>query len=712
MKFLNNLNMSQNEIQNAVIQNLADAPSNPRAGQLYWDTTDNKLYIYDGTKWGATGGDDKMDKVNPTGTGYFSLNRKADTTIGEYSFAEGYNTTSSAYTSHAEGYNTTASGYASHAEGDSTTASKQGSHAEGANTQATGSYSHAEGALSRATGEGAHAEGQSTTASGSYSHAEGANTKATGSYSHVEGQRTTASGFCSHVFGKFNIEDTNSTYVEIVGNGAMGDLSNARTLDWNGNEILAGTSTATEFIRSGTGETLLSVLNTDGTTDYMLSYKDSTLEVGNLGKAIKLLGNATRPKYETSTTAEGGVDLALYSDTTDKLTASNIKAGANINVTSSGNDVTIKAVDVATLGTDGKVPLSQLPDAVLGQLVYGGNVTTNAVATLTDNAKKKLGTTSATITLTNNTTAITGYKANEGIYYIATTGFTFAGITFESGDWLISTGSAWTKIDTSDAVNGVKGDKETTYRTGNVNITPDNIGAEPSDSARLLTEWTYTSFGNIPAETASYIVTSSTTVYYAKTSASKGATLTLEKGSLVIVTELGSYGDAAGTTFTTRPNMIVIYDNYGATLLHCNTWWSEDNFNFEHLPAPYGLKVNGYEISDIYSVGHRPILYVPTDAGTKGQILTSSGTGEPIWKTLTLLSKATVTNDALTPSGGVCTWSITNSIGSADVSVDIYEVSTNEKVLANVVVTSSTITVSIASTANITAGTYKAVIIG
>ena len=56
-----------------------------------------------------------------------------------------------------------------------------------------------------------------------------------------------------HVFGKYNIVDPstasideNGTYIEIVGNGAAANVrSNARTLDWNGNEWLAGDLTVT-----------------------------------------------------------------------------------------------------------------------------------------------------------------------------------------------------------------------------------------------------------------------------------------------------------------------------------------------------------------------------------------------------------------------------------------------------------------------------------
>ena len=72
-----------------------------------------------------------MDKVNPTGTGAFSLNRKADTTIGDYSFAEGNTTTASGEFSHAEGSGTIASGNYSHAEGWGTKASSNYQHVHG-----------------------------------------------------------------------------------------------------------------------------------------------------------------------------------------------------------------------------------------------------------------------------------------------------------------------------------------------------------------------------------------------------------------------------------------------------------------------------------------------------------------------------------------------------------------------------------------------------
>lgn len=119
-----------------------------------------------------------------------NVGRKAGSTVGEYSIAEGLNTI----------------------------ASGGGSHAEGGSTEATGDVSHAEGGgSSRASGYASHAEGVSTRASGYASHAEGTNNDAIGSWSHTEGYGTIANNESEHASGQFNVSNEDTLFS--VGDG-------------------------------------------------------------------------------------------------------------------------------------------------------------------------------------------------------------------------------------------------------------------------------------------------------------------------------------------------------------------------------------------------------------------------------------------------------------------------------------------------------------
>lgn len=51
MKILTNLDLSQNEIQNAIMQPLAAPPANPKLGQIYFSSVDLTLYLWTGEKW-------------------------------------------------------------------------------------------------------------------------------------------------------------------------------------------------------------------------------------------------------------------------------------------------------------------------------------------------------------------------------------------------------------------------------------------------------------------------------------------------------------------------------------------------------------------------------------------------------------------------------------------------------------------------------------
>ena len=307
---------------------LSSTSTNPVQNKVVTDALNNKA---DKSKYGDT---------------TINVGRKASTTVGAYSTAEGYQTTASENSSHAEGYQTMASGgtshaeglqaeasgESSHAEGYRTTASGDNSHAEGQSTTASGTVSHAEGADTAASGFYSHAEGESTNANGDDSHAEGFFTEASGKYSHAEGEYTIANGESQHVQGKYNIADETSAF--IIGNGSSDNArSNAMKIDWSGNLEIAGN------LKDGSGNTLnnmMSKTNPTGTGSFSLNRKASTTIGTNStaeGQTTTASGTASHSEG-SKTTASGSASHSEGGSTTASGSASHAEGS---NTTASGD---------------------------------------------------------------------------------------------------------------------------------------------------------------------------------------------------------------------------------------------------------------------------------------------------------------------------------------------------------------------------------------
>ena len=83
-KILTDINLNKNELQNAIIQNLASDPSNPVAGQVYFNTTTNRFRVYTGTEWDEMGtGGGTVTSVSASNTdGSLSISGSPITTTG------------------------------------------------------------------------------------------------------------------------------------------------------------------------------------------------------------------------------------------------------------------------------------------------------------------------------------------------------------------------------------------------------------------------------------------------------------------------------------------------------------------------------------------------------------------------------------------------------------------------------------------------------
>lgn len=247
----------------------------------------------------------------------------------------------------------------------------------------------------------------------------------------------------------------------LTGGGTGNNLSVAMGTPSTVNQSSTNSTTAT----SHTHKLEFATVNSPAASGNEISFIDTVSQGVNGG-----ISATKKTVRSASTTQTGVVQLATQNEvntgtnTTKVITPATLGKG--------------KASGVASLDANGKIILSQIPDAVYGNVLYGGNLTEftdedlAASVSISSSLRARLGLadTVTTITIANATSSsITGeygYASLEGVYFICEAAGSW-GLTgsFEVGDWMISTGTSWQKVDNTDAVKSVNG------QIGDVNIT-------------------------------------------------------------------------------------------------------------------------------------------------------------------------------------------------------------------------------------------------
>jgi hypothetical protein len=231
-----------------------------------------------------------------------------------------------------------------------------------------------------------------------------------------------------------------------IGNSSLTNSS----VTYNGVSVaLGGTSTITAVnpfaLTIGTG---LSGSSYNGASAVTVAIANTTVTAGAYGSASKTLTATANAQGQLTALTEAAIAI-----TNTQVSGLGTSAVLNAGV----------ANGVATLDSSGTVPLSQIPASLQGALSYQGawNASTN-IPTLTSSVGTK------------------GYY-----YVVSVAGSTnLDGITdWQIGDWAIYSGTAWQKIDNTDAVTSVNG------LTGTVVLNYASVGAPSVSGTNATGTW-------------------------------------------------------------------------------------------------------------------------------------------------------------------------------------------------------------------------------
>lgn len=478
-KWFNGINLQQNQLENAVIQNLASDPSSGKAGQIYYNTTDNGYRYHNGTAWVSISADAVKSIVagngltsSGTDTVTISLGTPSTSGSGSNTFgSNGLTATSHTHQISLPDASASAKGVieiATDAEATAGTDTTRAINAKQLVAAKQDAIDSAKVTIQTSNGitGGSATAGNSFTLSGvdATTTAKGVVQLATDSDKTSTDKVVTAK--------QLETARTSASVTVTAGNGLTGGgTGNSMTITLGTPSTITQSTTNSVTTNSHTHALSFTAVPSPTASGNEISFIDTVSQGtdGGISATKKTVRSA-------STTQTGVVELATQDEVNAGTDAARVVTAATL-----GKG---KANGVASLDENSKIISSQLPDYLLGQVMYGGNA--SAVATTTtvspsDSLKAKKGITATSISIVNSATSATtntyGWQDLEGVYFICQASGTFAGISFDTGDWIISTGAKWEKIDNTDAVKSVNG------KTGAVTLSAADVGALPTDGA-------------------------------------------------------------------------------------------------------------------------------------------------------------------------------------------------------------------------------------